>query len=99
MCFVDLAQAFDRVKLDDVVPLLQKRHIHPCIITIIVKVNTHNYTSIRVANRVSEKIPVVTGITQGDSLSPTLFMEEIITEVKKVVWPYIPDGGKRNYSK
>ena len=46
MCFVDLIQAFDRVKLEDVVPLLQKREVHPRIITIINKLNNNNHTSI-----------------------------------------------------
>ena len=36
-CFVDLTQAFDRVKLEDVVPLLQKKEVHPRIITNISK--------------------------------------------------------------
>ena len=55
MCFVDLTQAFDRVKLEDVVPLLQKREVHPRIITIINKLNTNNYTSIKIANKLSHK--------------------------------------------
>ena len=41
MYFVDLTQAFDRVKLEDVVPLLQKREVYR-IITIINKLNTNN---------------------------------------------------------
>ena len=39
----------------------------------------------------SDKIPLTTGIRQGDSLSPTLFnkiMDEIITEVKKMKGGY-----------
>ena len=85
MCFVDLTQAFDRVKLEDVVPLLQKREVQPRIITIINKLNTNNYT--KIVDRLDDKIPLTTGKRQGDSLSPTLFniiMDEIITEVKKV---------------
>ena len=68
MCFVDLTQAFDRVKLDDVVPLLLKKEVHHRIITIINKLNTNNYTS---ADNLSDKIPLTTGIRQGDSFSPT----------------------------
>ena len=51
MCFVDLTQAFDRVKLEDAVQLLQKREVHPRIITIINKLNTNNYTSIKIADK------------------------------------------------
>ena len=57
MCFVDLTQAFDSAKLEDVVPLLQKREVHPSIITIINKLNTNNYTSIKIADKLSDKIP------------------------------------------
>ena len=57
MCFVDLTQTFDRVKLEDVAPLLQKREVHHRIITIINKLNINNYTSIKIADRLSDKIP------------------------------------------
>ena len=73
MCFVDLTQAFDRVKLEDVVPLLHKREVHPRIITIIYKLNTNNYTSTKIADKLSDKIPLTIGIRQEDSLSPTLY--------------------------
>ena len=43
MCFVDLTQAFDRVKLEDVVPILLKREVHPRIITILKKNVLANY--------------------------------------------------------
>ena len=51
MCFVDLTQAIDRVKLEDVVPHLQKREVHNRIITIINKLNTNNYTSIKLTDK------------------------------------------------
>lgn len=86
MCFVDLTQAFDRVRLADVLALLQKRNIHPNTIRTIEKLNTDNYTYVRTANKLSKRIPVKTGIRQGDSLSPVLFniiMDEIVNEVKQ----------------
>ena len=57
MCFVDLTEAFDRVQLEDVVPLLQKRKVHLRIITIINKLNINNYTSIKITDKLSDKIP------------------------------------------
>ncbi|XP_048522729.1 uncharacterized protein LOC125504568 [Dendroctonus ponderosae] len=68
-----------------------KRDIHPRIVTIIAKLNSNKYTSIKVADMLSEKIPVATRIRQGDSLSPTRFniiMDEMITAVTKVVRGY-----------
>lgn len=52
---------------------------------IIKNFNTDNHTFIKGAGKLSEKVPISTGIRQADSLSPALFnikMEEIIT-VKK----------------
>lgn len=86
MCFIDLTQAFDRVQLTDVITLLHKRNIHPNIIRIIEELNTENFTYVRTANKLSNKIPLTNGIRQGDSLSPILFniiMDEIIHEVKQ----------------
>ena len=57
MCFVDLTQAFDRVKLEDVVSLLLKREVHTRIITII-----NNNITIKIADKLSDKIPLTTGI-------------------------------------
>lgn len=42
MYFVDLTQAFDRVRLRDVIALLKKRHIDPNIIATIEELNTNN---------------------------------------------------------
>ena len=87
MCFVDLTKAFDRVRLPDVVRLLKKKNVHPDLIKIIVELNTDNMTQIQIEGRKTRKIPMQTGIRQGDSLSPILFnliMEEIISEVKTI---------------
>ena len=43
MCFINLTQAFDRVRLTYVIILLHKRSMHPNIIRIIEELNTENY--------------------------------------------------------
>lgn len=79
VCFI---QAFHRVQLIDVISLLRKRRIRPNIIK---ELHTQNYTYIRGSNKLNNRIPVTTGIRQGDSLSPIVFnVIIIIKEVKQV---------------
>lgn len=80
-----MTQAFDRIKLTDVVHVLEEKQISPKIIQIIKTLNTNNKTRIKTNNKLTEEIPTSIGIRQGDSLSPTLFniiMDKIIDSVK-----------------
>lgn len=84
ICFVDLSKAFDRVRLGDVLEILQKEKIPPYIIKIIHHLNTQNTTKVKHGVKTTEAIPTPGGIRQGDSLSPFLFnllMDQIIDEV------------------
>lgn len=87
MCFVDLKQAFDRVRLKNVLQLFRARGISTRIIAAIKDLNMDN-TTIRTDNVATKRIPMASGMRQGDSLSSILFnlspiMDEIIKEVKK----------------
>ena len=85
LCFVDLTKAFDQVRLQDVLCILQKRNVDGKIIAAVQSLNTGNTTSIKVDSEVSKKLKISSGIRQGDSLSPILFntiMDEIIKDVK-----------------
>lgn len=42
LCFVDLKQAFDRVRLDDVVGILQRRNVNAKILKVIKELNQNN---------------------------------------------------------
>ena len=91
MCFIDLTQAFDKVRLTDVIKLLEERKVHQNIVSIIRELNTGNHTLVKAENRTTKKIPVNTGIKQGGSLSPILFniiMNEIIPKPKQNVRRY-----------
>lgn len=80
---MDLEQAFDRVRLKDVLQLLRARGISTSIIAAIKELNT---TIIRTGDAETKRIPVTSGIRQDDSLSSILFnliMDEIIKEIKE----------------
>ena len=61
VCFIDLTKAFDRVRLSDVLKLLKDRNLNPKTIKIIKKMNIGNSTFIKANNKLSKKIPVLTG--------------------------------------
>lgn len=85
MCFIDLTKAFDRIRLNDVLLILNKKLVPADVIRIIKELNTQTKTRIRINNQLTEEIDVDTGIRQGDSLSPLLFnliMDKIIQNVK-----------------
>lgn len=87
LCFVDLTQAFDRVKLRDVINILQENNINKKIIQIVMDLNTNNYTRIMSDGTTTREVPVSTGIRQGDSLSPILFnliLDQIVNKVKTI---------------
>lgn len=82
ICFVDLKQAFDRVRLQDIVKISQNSGINNRYIRIIQELNKD--TRIKTEIGLTEKVPIIAGIRQDDSLSPTLFnivMNQIIQDV------------------
>lgn len=73
MCFVDLQKEFDRVKLQDVLPMLQDNNIPNQLITVIE--NTKSKTTIQTQKELSKEIKSSTGgIRQGDSVSPIFLL-------------------------
>lgn len=85
LCFVDLHKAFDRVRLEDIINMLYNRGIPTNLVRTIRDVYSGSSIQVRMSGKLSEKIPVNSGIRQGDSLSPLLFnimMDEIIRKVK-----------------
>lgn len=87
LCLVDLKKAFDRVQIADVLETLREHKIHENYINVVEHLNKDNVTKIKTPHGFTEKIPVLTGIRQGDSMSPILFnliMDKIINSVKEV---------------
>jgi len=86
MCFVDLKQAFDKVRLGDVITILQEKGVSKPYLHLIKDINWETKTRIRVNEELTDEIQTPTGIRQGDSLSPALFnviMDKIIEAVKR----------------
>lgn len=84
LCCIDLVKAFDRVQLQDVILLLQKRQVPYKLIRLIENIYTLNTVQAKVKNQLTEPIAVEQGIRQGDSLSPALFnivIDEVINKV------------------
>lgn len=83
MCFIDLQQAFDKVKLENVLQFLRATGVSSKILQTIKKLNTQNNND-KSRQHATKKIPMTSEIRQGDSLSQIFFnliMNEIIEEV------------------
>ena len=79
--FINLAKAFDCVRIDDIVHLLYKRDIPINIIQTIEDIYHGTTIQARINGNLTGDIPIHSGIRQEESLSPMLFniiMNEII---------------------
>ena len=87
MCFIDLAKAFDRVRLKDVLTILKRKEAPSDLVALIEDINTQTITQIRTDEGLSDPVRTPTGVQQGDSLSPallSLIMDEIISKVRSL---------------
>ena len=86
-CFIDIEEAFYKIRLKHILRILQDLRIPTGILSLIQDIYTHNYAKIKVEEKLEGKIPVNQGIRQGDSLSPLLFnivMNEIIKNLRDI---------------
>ena len=74
--YIDYEKAFDSIEHEAVFKSLRPVGINENYITVL-KENYTEATAIHVDNRVSEKIPILGGVRQGDPISPTLFTATI----------------------
>ena len=78
---------FDRVRLEDVLTIIRTMNIPSDLIALIKHINLGTETKIMTENGLSEPIRTLSGVRQGDSLSPALFsliMDELISHVKEM---------------
>ena len=64
LCFVDLKQASDRVRLDDVI---EEKGISKIYLDLIKDINFETKTRVRANGELNDEIQTPTGLRQGDS--------------------------------
>jgi len=73
-CFVDFSKAFDSVKWNAIAQQLLYWHAPEEILTNVFNVMAGHRIQVRVDNELSPAFPVQTGVLQGDTLAPYLFV-------------------------
>jgi len=83
LCFIDFEKAFDRVKHDRFIEVLQKHGVDEKDVRIIKNLYWHQKASVMFENNYTDEIEIKRGVRQGCVLSPLLFnaySEEIFKE-------------------
>lgn len=62
MCFIDLTKAFEKVRLSDVVGVLERKHVPKAIIDIITQQNHITSTHILVNHKLTEEMKITARI-------------------------------------
>ena len=94
LCFIDYTKAFDKVKHNNIIVILEALNIDGKDLRIIKNMYWEQTAAIRIKNEISEFIQIKRGVRQGCVLSPDLFSlysENIMRHVKEM--PGISIGG------
>ena len=73
MCFVDYSKAFDNVRHDQLIEILQNIGIDDKDIRIVTSLYWNQTARVKVGNAFTESIEIGKGVRQGCVLSPLLF--------------------------
>ena len=84
ICAIDFAKAFDSIKREHILKALIKINSHPNIIDLITKVYTNDNTKPYLNNTIIDDVKVTTGIRQGCTFSPKLFILVLNTILKSI---------------
>ena len=82
---LDFEKAYDRVSHLWLKEVLHTTGFPPLITTLILEINS-GHTRLLINNQLSCRIPILSGVKQGDPLSPTLFilgMQPFLTELQQ----------------
>ena len=71
---IDFAKAFDSIKRESIMIALQKYKCHPGIIEVLAKLYSEDVTTLMLNGRQVGEVEVKSGIRQGCTLSPLLFI-------------------------
>ena len=94
LCFIDYTKAFDKVKHNNIIVILEALNIDGKDLRIIKNMYWEQTAAIRIKNEISEFIQIKRGVRQGCVLSPDLFSlysENIMRHVEEM--PGISIGG------
>ncbi|GFR73937.1 retrovirus-related Pol polyprotein from type-1 retrotransposable element R2, partial [Elysia marginata] len=72
-CFIDYSKAFDSVKHEQLIEILQKTDIDENDIAVIANLYWQQRTKIRIATNMSEAVKIKRGVRQGCVMSPAIF--------------------------
>ena len=95
MCFVDFEKAFDTVKHEQLVEVLQKYGVDAADIRILKELYWEQRATVRVGDETSESVEIKRGVRQGCVLSPDLFSlytQVIMDEISEL--PGVKIGGR-----
>ena len=73
LCFIDYTKAFDKVKHDNIIDILEALNIDGKDLSIIENMYWEQTAAIRIKNEISEFIQINRGVRQGCVFSPDLF--------------------------
>ena len=73
LCFIDYKKAFDMVKHDEIMHILDDLEIDDKDLRLIQNIYYHQRAIVNVGSKTSEEVPIERGVRQGCVLSPGLF--------------------------
>lgn len=76
LCFMNLKQIFDHIKLKNIEVILRKHRVREKIVKVIQEMNTENYTQIKIEHGLSEKIAISKVVKTRRQLKPNIIQRD-----------------------